>query len=177
MISILLLVCMVLPVIFEISWHGDVTWSGYVFGGVLLAYVWLILPCWFKKPNPAIFVPTTFAAIMLYLLYINLKTDGRWFLSFAFPVVGVLGLIVTATATLINYLRRGRLYIFGGCLIALGGWTMLIELFIYLTFHYKAMVAWSLCSCVTLFLFGMMLIVIAIVKPLKESLRRIFFIG
>ena len=167
-----------LPMLFEFSWHRTVTWSGIVSGAVLLAYACFLLPYWFKKPNPVIFVPSSFVAVMLYLLYIDLSvTAGKWFLSFAFPVVGILGLIVTATVALIRYIRRGKLYIFGGSLIALGGWTVLIEFFIYLTFGFKSVVDWSVCSCATLFVIGAALIVIAIVKPLKESLRRIFYIG
>ena len=167
-----------LPMLFEISWHRTVTWSGIVSGAILLAYLCFLLPCWFKKPSPAIFIPSSFVAILLYLLYIDLSTpENKWFLSFAFPVVGTLGLIVTATASLIHYLRRGKLYIFGGSFIVLGMWTMLIEFFIYLTFGFKSAVDWSVCSCATLFIVGMTLIIIAIVKPLKESLHKIFYIG
>ena len=166
-----------LPMLFEISWHRTVTWSGIVSGAILLAYLCLLFPYWFKKPNPVIFFPTSTAAILGYLLYINLSTDGKWFLSFAFPVAGALGIIITATVALVRYIRRGKLYIFGGFLIALGGWTILIEFFIYLTFGFKSVVDWSVCSCATLFVIGMALIVIAIIKPLKESLRKIFYIG
>ena len=35
------------------------------------------LPLWFRRPNPVIFVPVDFAAIGLYLLYINFATGGR----------------------------------------------------------------------------------------------------
>jgi hypothetical protein len=38
-------------------------------------------------------------------------------------------------------------------------------------------VDWSICSCATLFIVGMTLIIIAIVKPLRESLHKIFYIG
>lgn len=68
--------------------NGRVTWSGYVMGALSMMYVWIVLPMWFKAPNPVVFVPCAFAAIELYLLYINQTTGGDWFLSFAFPVVG-----------------------------------------------------------------------------------------
>ena len=176
-ISVLALLPMLLPMVFELMWHGTVNWSGYVAGGVLLVYLFLILPLWFKHPNPVIFVPCDFAASTVYLLYINLQTGGDWFLTFAFPVAGALGVIVTAIVTLSRYFPQGRLYIFGGGSIGIGIWTILIEILIEVTFGINTAIWWSLCSFLSLFVLGMMLIIIAIVKPLKESLYKIFFIG
>lgn len=65
--------------------NGGILWSGYASGGILLLYVLTVLPLWFKRPNPVIFVPVDFAAIILYLLYIDLATGGHWFLTFASP--------------------------------------------------------------------------------------------
>ena len=176
-ITVLCLLPLLLPMTFELLWHGSVGWSGYVTGGVLLSYVWLILPCWFKRPNPTIFVPCGFAAAIVYLCYINLQTGGDWFLPFAFPVAGSLGVIVTAIVTLCHYFRGAGLYVFGGGLIGLGIWTVLIEFLIWVTFDHLGPIRWSMFSFLSLFVLGMMLIVISIVKPLKESLYKIFFIG
>ena len=176
-ISVLWLLPTLLPMIFELSWHGEVSWSGYVLGAMLLSYVTLVLPWWFKNANPVIFVPCDFAAAMLYLLYIDLTLGKGWFLPFALPVVFVLALIVTAIVTLCRYLPRGKLFIFGGALIALGFWTQMIEFLIRMVFDVHFTVIWSLFSCVTLFVLGLMLIVIGIVRPLRESLYKIFFIG
>lgn len=112
-------------VICNISISNASEWSGYAIGAVLLLYELVALPLWFKRPNPVIFVPCGFAAVLAYLLYIDLAVHGGWFLKFAFPVVGAYGLLVTAVVTLLKYVRRGHLYIFGGALIAHG---------IYMTF-------------------------------------------
>ena len=45
------------------------------------------------------------------------------------------------------------------------------------TFDLHPVIYWSPMSCLFLAVMGMMLIVIAIVKPLKESMRKIFYIG
>lgn len=177
-ISILCFIPFALPVIFELSWHATVTWSGLVAGGVLLAYILVVLPLWFKHAPPIIFVASDFAAILLYLLYIDIQNHGgRWFLRFAFPVTGVFALICCAVVTLCFYIRRGYLYIFGGASIALGAWTVLIEFLIWVTFGVVSPVFWSACSFASLFVIGMLLIVIAMVKPLKESLKKKFFLG
>ena len=161
----------------DVSINMEILWADYVISGLLLAYVLLLLPAWFKHPSPAVFVPCDFAAILAFLLYVDLQTAGGWFLPFALPITGALGLILTAVCTVTHYLHRGRLYIVGGGLIAVGLWTVLIELLITLTFGVHFSVHWSLFSCATMFILGMMLIVIAIVKPIRDSLYKIFFIG
>ena len=176
-ITILSFLTLFLPLLFELSLRRGIDWSGYVAGGVLLFYLTFVLPLWFRRANPVIFVPCDFVGVLLYLLYIDLHTGGKWFLSFAFPVAGALGLIITAIVALMYYLRRGVLYILGGGLIALGAWTVLIEFLIWVTFGVRATVFWSLFSLIIFFVLGMMLIVIAMVKPLRDSLHKVFFVG
>ena len=175
-ISILCIVPIVVSLILDFNLNGSVVWSGFVIGGILLAYISGILPLWFKNPNPVIFVPCSFATLCVFLLYINLETEGNWFLTLAFPVTLIAGAITTAVVALNRYIRRGRLYIAGGALIVTGGSMMLLEFFIHLTFGYNHGFIWSLYPLVTLCLFGIMLIIIEIVKPFKGSLRKIFFI-
>ena len=176
-ITVLCLIPLLLPMIFELSWHSEVNWSGYVTGGVLLGYILMVLPLWFKKFHPEFFLPVDFVSVLAFLLYVDLQTAGGWFLPFALPATGALGLILTAVCSVTHYLRSGRLYIVGGGLIAVGLWTVLIEGLISLTFNVDFTVHWSLFSCFTMFILGMMLIVVAIVRPFRESLYRIFFIG
>ena len=176
-ITILFLIPLLLPLILDLSWHNAITWSGYVFGGVLLFYVSIVLPSWFKNPNPAIFVPSTFAALTVYLLYICLSVGGKWFLGFAMPVTLSLGAIFTAALTLSRYIKKAKLYIAGGSFIAFGIWTTTLEFLIRRVFDVSYNFYWSFCTLALFFIVGMLLIIIEIVKPIKESLRKIFFIG
>ncbi len=176
-ITMILLVPFILPILLELGWRSDVSWSGYTAGGTLIFYTAFIMPYWFKKQNPVIFVPIVFALTIGLLLFICFKTEGNWFMSFAFPVVGSLGIIITAATALLYYIKKGWLYIIGGTLIAIGMWTVLLEFDIRTTFNAHTPFYWSLAPLTVLFIVGVMLIIIAIVKPLKESLRRIFFIG
>ncbi len=175
-ISVIALLVTVLSVTVEITVAHTFDWSGYVVGGVTLAYLFFILPLWFTNPNPVVFLPVDFAAATLFALYINLHTGGDWFLTFAFPAAGALGAIFTAVVALFRYVRRGKLYIFGGLLIALGAWILLIEFLITVTFDAVKVSLWSLYPCITLAVIGIMLIIIAIVKPFKESLAKMFYI-
>lgn len=155
---------------------GRIVWSGYVTGALLMGYVMFVLPYWFRKPNPVIFVPCSFVAIGLYLLYINLATGGSWFLSFAFPITGCVGLVVTAVVVLLKYVRRGLLYIFGGALIALGIFMPLMELLLCITFAGIRFMGWSFYPLIALGLLGAMLIFLAICRPARETMERKFFL-
>ena len=176
-LSVIFFVMLIVPIILELDWQRDISWSGYSALGVLIFYTTFVMPYWFKRPNPVIFVPAVFSEVLGLLLFICLKTGGNWFMTFAFPTIGALGIIVSAATAVLYYVKKGCLYTVGGTLIALGLWTVLLEYDIHTTFDVNCLFYWSLAPLTVLSITGMLLIVIAIVKPLKESLRRIFFIG
>ena len=155
--------------------NGGIVWSGFAAGAIGLLYVLIVLPMWFKRPNPVIFVPVDFVAIGLYLLYIDLAVKGGWFLSFAFPVTAAIGLLLTAVVALVRYVRGGYLYIFGGALILAGGLAVLIEFLINVTFGIHKALLWSIYPLAAGVILGGMLLAIAICKPLRKSLHRKFF--
>ncbi len=176
LLTILFLLPVLLVFLCDRQINGEITWSGYVMGAIGLGYIVLILPSWFKKPNPVIFTPCGFAALALFLLYINLKTGGNWFLTFAFPVTGGLCLIVTAVVTLMRYVPKGALYIFGGAIIALGVFMVLVEYLLDVTFQIPKFFGWSFYPLVILGLLGGYLIYLAISRPAREMMERKFFI-
>lgn len=175
-LTTLFLVPLFITLLVDLQISGGVTWSGYVAGALVLGYVVVMLPMWFRKPNPVIFVPIDFAVAGGYLLYISLATGGGWFLSFAFPVVGALGLIVTAVVTLCRYLRRGRLFVFGGAFLALGLFMPVMEFLLNLTLDKTGFLGWSGYPLVVLALLGGMLIFLGISQRARETMERKFFL-
>lgn len=174
-LTILALIPIAICLLCDLHPDGKITWSGYVLGGILLFYELFLLPGWFQKPNPVIFVPCACAAICLYLLYIALCTEITWFLGFALPLVCGIGLIGTTLTTLLKYVHRGKLYIFGGCSIGLGFFMPVLEFLAIHTFH-ASFTGWSIPSLATLFLLGGYLIFLGICRPARESMARKFFI-
>ena len=120
--------------------------------------------------------PCDFAAIALYLLYIDLVTDGGWFLGLALPLVGGLGLIVTTVVVLIRSLRRGALFIFGGASLALGGFMPLIEFLIEATFQLPKFYGWSIYPLIVLALLGGVLLFLGANTTARETMERKLFI-
>lgn len=176
-LSALFLLPMLICLQCDLLVNGAVTWSGYVIGALVCAYVMLVLPVWFRKPKPVIFVPCSFVAIGGYLLYIDLATAGGWFLGFALPVTGFLCLVSTAVVTLVWYVRRGYLYIFGGAFAAMGAFMPLMGFLLNVIFRHTAKFAlWSLYPMTALLVVGGTLIFLAICRPARETMERKFFI-
>lgn len=159
----------------DLQKNGGLDWFGFALGALAVLYVWLPLPFWFRNPNPVIFVPCGFAAVALYLLYVNAVTNGDWFLTFALPVTAGICLITTSVIALLRYLKKGRLYIFGGMLIAISALILLIEHLMSITFKI-AFIGWSVYPLIVLMLFGGLLIYLAINRSARELLeRKLFF--
>lgn len=176
-LSFAMLISGIISVVADLN-TGDpgISWSMFVVGGLVFAYVAVVLPLWFVRRSPAIFAPIDFAVAAIYVWYISFATGGDWYLTLALPVIGGAALIVCSVMILCYYLKRGYLYIFGGASIALGALSVMIEWLIHVTFSMPVHHMWSPYPAITLGLIGIMLIVIAIVKPFRESLARIFAI-
>ena len=154
--------------------HGNADWSGYVLMGLGLAWVCLLFPFLFPRFRPMIFLPIDFACLAGFLLYICVKTGGNWFLSFAFPVTGLVALETLAAVALFRYIRAGRLRCLSVLLMLIGAGFMLVELFQHITFG-TPMFVWSL-YCVCAFgALGLFLLITSFVPPLRAWIRKRFF--
>lgn len=180
MLHILVTAAVLLPLLLvllaDLQTSGTVTWSIHVIGAILVGYVWIILPLWFRNPNPVIFVPCGFAAVIAYLFYLSWATGGSWFLTFALPVAGGVALVVSAMTALLRYVKKGVLYIVGGGVIAMGALTLMCELLMDLTFGLPRFIGWSLYPLVTLTILGGVLIFLAICRSARLVMERKFFI-
>ncbi len=156
--------------------NNAVTWSGIVMGALVLGYVMLVLPFWFRRRDARVFVPVSFAAVAAYLWYINFAVAGNWFWSFALPVTAFFGLLATAMAWLLRLLRGKELVIFGGAFALLGLAMPGMEYLIYATFDLPRFSFWSLYPLTVLVLLGALLIFLFINDRARETMERKFFI-
>ena len=159
----------------DISHDLILDWFGFVGGALMLTYIVFVLPFWFKRPNPVIFVPCDFAAATLYVLYVSLALDASWFWSFALPLCVILCFIITAAAALFVYLRRGKLFVLAGLLISLGITSFFTEWLIVKNFA-VSFIGWSVYPLIVLVLLGGLLIYLGIDSKAREVLERKFFI-
>ena len=154
--------------------YGSLRWGGYVIFGIAVFYVIAVLPCWFRRPKGEVFVPIDHVAAALYVLYICLKSGGNWFMSFAFPVILASCILSTGMICLLKYVRGGRLFIFGGFLILLGCFTVLVEFFEHISFG-TVMFRWSLYSLAGFATAGICLLLTGVIPSMRHALERRFF--
>ncbi len=175
LITVLMAAAALCVLIVCLELYGTASWSGYVMLALALAWIVLVLPFWFERWMPFIFLPVDIAAICGFLLYVCLKTGGKWFLSFAFPVTMITGAFVLAAVVFFRYVKGGKLFVAGGFLVAIGASCMLFELFSHITFRVP-MFIWSL-YCVCLFCgIGLFLIIAGLIPPFRDYLERKFFV-
>lgn len=160
----------------NLRFSSAITWSGIVAGALALLYIICVLPLWFQSPHPVIFVPCSFVATGLYLLYLNWVVDGKWFMSFAFPILGCIAIIIITVLVLLRYVRRGKLFVFGGAFIATGGMMLLLEFLMNVTFLSVPFIGWSFYPLMSLVLIGGFLIFLGISRPAREAMERLFFV-
>lgn len=178
MLVVTVLYLLPMLVVLLCDWQADraLSWAGTVIGAMLLGYELFLLPMWFERPNPVIFVPCGFGAAALFLLYLCLAAGGRWFWGFALPLTTGLGLIVTAVTVLLHCVRRGKLFILGGGALALGLFMPAVELLLERCLQRGHFAGWSLYPAAALGLLGLLLLFLAVCRPAREILeRKLFF--
>ena len=173
-ILFLFLIPLLVTLFVDLQTDGRLGWSVYAVGALVLAYLVFALPLWLRRPNPIVFVPCDFAAAALYLLLIEGMTGGRWFLPFALPLTLCAGCLATALTVLLRCLRRGKLFVLGGFLMALGGLVLLTEALVAACFP-PAFRGWSVYPLIVLLLLGGLLIFLGISRSAREKMERRFF--
>lgn len=175
-VTMVFLIPFLLCLVCDLSVNNGILWSGYAMCGIALAYLVIAFPFWFRRPNPVILVPCDFVGVLGLLFYIDFQLQGGWFLSFALPAVGAIAVIVTTFVAIYRYVKRGRLYLYGGAILALGAYMVLLEILISKVFDGGVRFIWSRYPLLAMLIIGIMLIVIAVCKPLRMSLKKKFFL-
>ncbi len=174
--TILFAVAAIFTLVCNMGVTHNVNWWKYVGISLAMLYIWFVLPMWFSRFYPLVFLPIDIAAAEGFFAFLNLFTEGNWFLTFAFPVLGGIGLILCSVLYLTRFLRRGYIFIYGGATVALGCFMLLIEFFLSITFSMPPSFSWSLYALTALCLVGGILLVIGICRPLRQTLEKRFFV-
>ena len=160
----------------DLVYFETVEFSAFVWMGIFLFYFSVVMPRWFSKANPVIFVPVFFLCLLLCLLYLDLRYGNGWFLPFALPSVGSFALLLTAAVTLLYYLPKGRLYVFSGFFYGISLLSPLTEALYRLYFAHDFSLKISLVPLIIFFLLASGLLVIAIVPAFRQYMEKRFFV-
>ena len=161
--------------VFDLRFTGRVSWSYYPAAGTVMVYLIAVLPLWFKRPNPVIFVPVSFVTALVYLFGVCVMSQGSWYFSFALPTVLCAACVTTAVVVLVRYVKKGYFYISGGAALATAAYSFLVEWLICDTFG-VTFFFWSIYPVISFTVIGIALIVVGIVKPFQRYLAKKFFL-
>lgn len=164
-----------LCIISDFSVSGGISWSGYVITSLLFVYLLFVIP-FLLGDRPLICPMLICFDVLLFLFYLEYKTGGNWFFTFALPLT----LVFTFFVMILLYISEKR-KVSGVITAAVAMFlsaaaSVAVEWLINLTFGVHDRITWSFYPLVTFVIIGAALIIIEINKPLKEKLRKKFFI-
>ncbi len=175
-LSIFFILAAALTLVCDLSQNHSVVWSGYAVGGLFVGYLIFVFPLWFRRHIPAAFAAVDFAAVLLFLWYINAAVGADWFFPFAMPAVLMPAAITCAFLLLYSCFRSRLLWILGGAFILFGVSLVGTELLMQYTFSLGRGLVWSVYPFVVFVLLGILMLVIASSSRLRGYLQRKFFV-
>lgn len=176
--AVLMLIPVVVCLLVDILTAGEITWSGYVVGAILMMMVICLVPLAYGKRRWLLFLLLDIAAVLGYLLYIDAANEGiGWFLPLAMPITLASGAIV---GLFIHYLRhrkkKGILAVFSLFFIGCGTLTVLIELFVRVYRGLSFVPRWSWYAFAPCLLTGVAFLILNRRNKWKDSVKkRLFF--
>lgn len=160
----------------DLSAGGGVSFSAWVLFGILIFYTAFLLPRWFRRPNPVIFLPVSGVCILILLWYLDFFYGSGWFFPLVLPLAGTFLLMLEAVVTLARYLRGGKLYVYGGFFIGLACLSFAAELGGRAFFSLPVCLTWSMIPLILFSVVGIGLIVIAAFPTFRAYVQRRFFV-
>jgi hypothetical protein len=170
-------ICIAFPVVLSLAINlildGRATWSLYVAGG--LALIWVLFVPYFLFSQPTfvkLFVPDT-AALLLYLLLVDLLADaGSWFLTLAMPLTLLTCGLVLVNGLLINLKVLRGFAIPAVILISIGILTMGTELIIKLYIQNSFQLNWSFFVMIPTLALAMVCLTVARRQTIRDEIKK-----
>ena len=175
LITLILLLPDFLTTLCDYSINHSITWSAYVMASLLCVYLFIVFPILFGKHGTTCTVLMA-ADILGFLLFIERKTNGTWFLSFALPIVTVIAVFIAIMTLLGKEKKISPLTSVSISMIFAGLFCLLVEFLINITFKVRTNLAWSFYPAVTFVLLAIAMFLIGKNKALCEKLEKKFFI-
>ncbi len=173
--GLLLTIPCIITMFLDIISGGGLTWSAYVIGAVALIYIFVLLPFFFKRRHPVIFLSADCAATLLYLLFIETVNGGDWFLGLGLPITVAASICVIVPALLFTKKTLSIIVKAGAILFAVGVFVVCAEVFISLNAFGEVRFAWSLFALIPCAVLGVVAMVLEHRQNFKERVRKRLF--
>lgn len=175
LLTLLFMLPVFLTFISDFSINKRVTWSSFVIGSVIFVYLIVLFSVIFNE-HPALRFSLISVDIAGFLLFIELSTKGKWFLTFALPITTAIAVFVIAMILLNSEKKISALTTVACTGFFAGAYCVLIELLINVTFKIRDVLAWSFYPFITFSILSIALLCIQKNKPLLEKIEKKFFL-
>lgn len=173
--SLFLLIPTVITLLVDSLDNGQIAWSSYVAGGCFLAFVVILVPVLFKKPNPYLCIFFDVLATLAYLGFIAAAGSKTWFFKLALPIVVASAIICMFSVFMIRRKKLSILVRAGGLLLTAALLCVALDVIINLFAHEEFLLIWSPYAAAPCLIFGLMLFYTERHQNLKETIRRRLF--
>lgn len=175
LISLIFALPVILTLISDLSINNAITWSEYVISSVICAYLLVILPIVLRE-HTALYIMLMAVTAALYLMFINIKTGGRWLLTFAAPILTATTAFVVLMVVLTREKKISKMTCLEISMIFVGLFCILTEFLINVTFLSRNVFVWSLYPAATFTIISIATATVTRNKPLMAKLEKKFFI-
>ncbi len=173
-LTVALLCCLLM----DLMTAHAITWSGYVAGGLVCVFVWVLLPLLVKRPNVYLCLLYNTVALLLYL-YAILYQAGvvTAFYYLAAPLALAIGALSYACAPIILSKRlAGKLYKPAFLMLLFAVLCLVVELIIDLYAAHSYSPTWSVVVAAVSIITALVLIMLEGRNRLKDRIIRRLFI-
>ena len=170
--TIFLLVPVAISLICDWALTGGITWSAFVFTSAIIAFIFMLLPLWFKNPAPIFCALVDSVTVIWFLYTLNKLTEGHWFASLALPISSAVCAAAIIFVFIHNYGHAGKLAKLAVMFFISGATLVAIELAINHAVLGRYTLNWSLYTLVPCIALGICSLIIQHRSNLKERIRR-----
>jgi len=156
--------------------YPPMTFAPYVLFGLGSFYAAFLLPRWWRRPNPVIFLPVFFAVSAGLWWYLDLDLGWGLFFPLILPLWGGIMLALETVVTLVRYVHGGKFFIYGGLFLVLAALSFVFEVLWHAASEESLRISFSLLPMILFGTLGLCLLVVGIVPPFRRYLERRFFV-
>lgn len=175
-IAIIFMLPVAVCLVADLTYDGILGWSGYVIASLFSVYT--VIASALSAHKESLFLEQIFdyMALLLLTAYVNEQSGGKWFLSFALPLLCAFALTTLLLTFLVKVLNKRILTVISIASFAIAVMCVLSDLLIKHNFCNVFSVGWSIYPFISLVIIGCVLLFIDSNKYIKRRLEKKFFI-
>ncbi len=175
-VGIIFMLPSALCLVADLSYDGLFGWSGYVVASLFAVYTFIASALSVHKESLFLEQIFDYMAILLLMVYVEEQSGGKWFLTFALPLLCAFAATTLTLTFLVKVLNKRILTVISIGSFSVAVTCVLSDLLIKYNFYSLMSIGWSLYPFISLVIIGSVLLFIDNNKYIKRRLEKKFFI-